>query len=517
LNFKMKAKEVFETTYVGLAVAALAFGGYRYTGDVKQTGLQESMLEIPEDPICNNLESWIVENGGTITGARCVFTPEGGGRGLKAAEAMTYRQTYIEVPRKCWMNEGTMKADSAVGQILTKDAVIAKECGEVGETGRWGVKGEPCRLALAMMYEEGLGEASFWHPYFASIPAEQTSPILWSQEELAQLESDVMIEFITYLKTFLQKTFDNTVPYLIETYPEHFNTETHNVDALIRTTLMIWGRSFDSNATDVAAPKRRTWSMIPFADLVNHQSYVESFFSDRGGSDRFACWATECFTPGAEIFQSYGSHKSTSHFFYYYGFIPGGYVSNDYLSFEIEMGKIPLVNDKDALKLDTSLLGFAGVDGLITESFITGYRDVLRHNGAIPVSDRSDGMAVTLYKIKAALEAKAYSLNTTYQEDLDKLAEGFTDFTTFTTLSIRTRYKFVINKVIRNLEHRITKMPTSANGWKYDSMDWIFTNDEDEFGRDRLSSNARDSMFKLTLPTTNVDYTGIKKGTSSNQ
>ena len=30
LNFKMKAKEVFETTYVGLAVAALAFGGYRY-------------------------------------------------------------------------------------------------------------------------------------------------------------------------------------------------------------------------------------------------------------------------------------------------------------------------------------------------------------------------------------------------------------------------------------------------------------------------------------------------------
>jgi hypothetical protein len=54
--------------------------------------------------------------------------------------------------------------------------------------------------------------------------------------------------------------------------------------------------------------------MIPFADLVNHQSYVESFYGINEGVDGedspFKCWATECYSPGQEIFQSYGSHKS---------------------------------------------------------------------------------------------------------------------------------------------------------------------------------------------------------------
>eukprot|EP00729_Bicosta_minor_P011528 gene11528-21737_t len=494
-----------EMAYLSIAVSVLAFGSFRYTG-IGQPQVEDVMLEVPEDPVCTNLENWIVENGGKITGARCVFTPEGGGRGLKAAEAMTYRQTYIEVPRKCWMNEGTMKADSAVGEILTNDPVVAKECGQ-----EWGKNGEPCRLALAMMFEEGLGEESFWHPYFASIPAEQTSPLLWTQEEIAQLESEVMIEFIMFLQGYLKKTYRNTVPHLIKTYPEYFSSEKHTLDALVRTTLMIWGRSFDSNAKDATNPAKRTWSMIPFADLVNHQSYVESFFSDRDGSDQFACWATECFTPGAEIFQSYGSHKPTAHFFYYYGFVPGGYLSNDYISFEIAVPGDAVLADKTVLREGNTLLGFAGIDGRITESFLTGYRDVLRHNGAIPVTDSSDGMSVTLYKVKSALEAKLYSLNTTYQEDLDKLAEGFTDFTSFTTLSIRTRYKFVMQKVLRNLEHRIASMPTSTDGWKYEAMDWTYPYDDDEFIHGRLITNVRDSMFKMKLPTRNVDYTGVIK------
>ena len=415
------------------------------------------------------------------------------------------------------MNENNMKLDSAVGQLLSDDPHIAKECGAVSDTKGWGGKGEPCRLALAMMYEEGLGEDSFWHPYFASIPGEQTSPVNWSHEELAGLESDVMIQMVLFLKNFLEKQYENTVPYLIKTYPEHFNAEKHTVDALVRTTLMIWGRSFDSSAKDVANPDRRTWSMIPFADLVNHQSYVESFFSDRDGSDQFACWASECFTPGAEIFQSYGSHKSTSHFFYYYGFIPGGYVTNDYIMFDFPVDQHPIRDHLTALTSGSDLVGFAGVDGHVTESFITGYRDVLRIKGAIPESDSDDGMGATLYKIKSALEAKMYSLNTTYQEDLDKLAEGFTDFTTFTTLSIRTRYKFIMNKVIENLEHRIKTMPESPEGYKYDKMDWIFTYVDDEFTPDRLEHNCRDSMFKLTLPTTNVDYTNIKKNRAIQQ
>ena len=34
------------------------------------------------------------------------------------------------------------------------------------------------------------------------------------------------------------------------------------------------------------------------------QSYVESFYGDNDGNGPFECWATECFAPGEEIFQS---------------------------------------------------------------------------------------------------------------------------------------------------------------------------------------------------------------------
>jgi hypothetical protein len=52
----------------------------------------------------------------------------------------------------------------------------------------------------------------------------------------------------------------------------------------------------------------------------------------------FSCWATECFTAGAEIFQSYGSHKSSSHYFLYYGFIPTGFEQSDFVSFKVSGG-----------------------------------------------------------------------------------------------------------------------------------------------------------------------------------
>ena len=43
------------------------------------------------------------------------------------------------------------------------------------------------------------------------------------------------------------------------------------------------------------------------------------------------------FLSQAEVYQSYGSHKTSTHFFLYYGFIPSGYVRSDYIAFRVRI------------------------------------------------------------------------------------------------------------------------------------------------------------------------------------
>jgi hypothetical protein len=158
-------------------------------------------------------------------------------------------------------------------------------------------------------------------------------------------------------------------------YPEYFPESESTVDLWKRSILLIWSRSFDASAVDpndtVHDPERRTWVMIPYGDLVNHETHLESFFGnekplERTGDEEkldsdveitvlplmatvnepWRLWATECVEAGQEVHQSYGSHKSTPQFLYNYGFIPPDYVSSDLVVFSSP----------------TSDIGFGGID-----------------------------------------------------------------------------------------------------------------------------------------------------------
>lgn len=47
--------------------------------------------EIPPDKICDGLEAFLLDNGGSINGVRCMYTEEGGGRGLVASVRIKYQ------------------------------------------------------------------------------------------------------------------------------------------------------------------------------------------------------------------------------------------------------------------------------------------------------------------------------------------------------------------------------------------------------------------------------------------
>eukprot|EP00039_Didymoeca_costata_P019169 m.336496 g.336496 ORF g.336496 m.336496 type:complete len:479 (-) comp17869_c0_seq1:95-1531(-) len=455
------------------------------------------MLNYQQDPVCRKLEKWIEDNGGVITSVKCRTQPETGGRGLIAVNDLQYRQTYITVPMKLWMHERTVIQISDIGKILDTDEHLKTRCGKT-----WGASGEPCRLIIAAMYEY-LNPESHWRAYLDSWPEHPTSPVWFTEEQLDALQSDVVKEEVQTLQNYLSDHYDATFPYLIKTYPQYFN-KNFTLELLTWASLHVWGRAFDASAQDPKRPRRRTWGMIPFADLVNHGSHVESFYGDTKGKGPFSCWATQCFKAGAELLQSYGSHRSSTHFFLFYGFVPTGYLRADYIALRLpyeEYQKLPKSSGNFKRPHKGRTIGFAGIDGRLTENFIASTREVLRINDKIPEKDmkESHGYITTLKHILKVVKDFVKSWKTTRKQDFEELSKPFETYEKWATLTFRSRYKYVVEQLVQGLEHRIKKNPTSTRGWLQREMDWLMVYDKDEVSESKAESAARDSMNVLMV------------------
>ena len=303
---------------------------------------------------------------------------------------------------------------------------------------------------------------------------------------LRVLQASSVTDQIVNLQDYIQKLHNALFPYLSDKYPEHFPAEKFTKDLLTWSALNVWGqsniklykhkmarhldsrcvlvpvpwvlgpkhvsnpalkkfkphllyyyffpgRSFDCSARDPADKKRRTWGLIPLADLVNHESYIESFYGDNKGKGPFTCWASECLTEGAQIYQSYGSHRSSTHFFLYYGFVPN-YLQSDYIAMRLPGAEWKAIEGQAKQynqKLTRSrLIGFAGIDGHISEYFLTAYRDVLRIHKLIPEDDwkASRGMKYTLEHIARKLSKYIAAFTTTRETDFHELTQPFESY-----------------------------------------------------------------------------------------
>eukprot|EP00729_Bicosta_minor_P010806 gene10805-20173_t len=97
-----------ETLYLSTIIALMAAFTLRHQL-VMRGDTFESLPAAGDDKICDDLEAFIVDNGGSIDGASCIYTAEGGGRGLVASSHLSYRSTYITVPKPIWFNEMNIK------------------------------------------------------------------------------------------------------------------------------------------------------------------------------------------------------------------------------------------------------------------------------------------------------------------------------------------------------------------------------------------------------------------------
>jgi hypothetical protein len=166
----------------------------------------------------------------------------------------------------------------------------------------------------------------------------------------------------------LENTYQTLMPHLFNTYPDLFDKDTHTVETLTWSAMMVWSRAFglgDWNTSETG--------LIPFVDLANHgpkglrgdTSWDEQTFDLVAGPASLA---------GDELVISYGDSKPSPSFVLFYGFLPesdfGDFVTlGDPVNFER--------SDRGGVSGATELLVRAGSpvaaigpDGYVSDSFI---------------------------------------------------------------------------------------------------------------------------------------------------
>ena len=329
---------------------------------------------------------------------------------------------------------------------------------------------------------------------------------------MAQLGSPIVREQVETLQSYLRDQHKTLFPHLIKKYPKFFKKSKWTLKLLTETALHVWGRAFDTSAQDSAAPNRRTWGMIPFADLVNHGSYIESFYGDDVDTSSFSCWASEGFDTGAEIFQSYGSHRSSTHFFLYYGFVATGYLRSDYISFNMKRetftkiaAAIPADKRKNLPKY-VSLTGFAGIDGHVSNDYIRNFRNFLEATDSIPADALTDarGYKYTLQLILNQVDATMKGFTTSYEQDFEALKKPFTTYDRWVMITFQSRYKYLFTKVKANLEYRMRHdaagtLTKDMHGWMEPPFEGLLVYDESEVSTVNALKSIKDSMFLVEV------------------
>jgi len=445
-----------------------------------------SNISEKDDPICTRLTEWILSNGGQIDGVVCVNRPESGGRGVIASKQLTFQEPYLKLPRHLWFYREWVEANSTIRDIINNDPAVNLACGS-----GW-AHGETCRMILALEYEKHQ-KNSFFRPYFDTFPERPTSLIWWSEKDLEGLQSQVLLDETKGSWDWINETYDELFPYLTDKYPQHFSPETSTHDSWAISVVHVWARAFSCsssiqhNGSHSVRRKRKikATGLMPYADLINHQSYVDGPYSDTYETGKFVVKAAECYKPGAELYHSYGSHHSSHHFLSTYGFIPNGHLKADYISLLIPESATPNKKPLTVAKKGQNV-GFVGVDGMIyPEEFLLNFAvsTMPALTSARKFHENYDETA-TLKSIHAQLEATVDAFPTSLEDDLMEVEQGFKTYESWAALMARVRFKRVFEAAIMALEYRIAN-----DEYEEDAQEWEMIYDS-EFETARPSSST---------------------------
>lgn len=181
------------------------------------------------------------------------------------------------IPRKGIINIETSELPTKIPNVFDLTAVKDDENDDTPQMDSWS------SLILVMIYEYLLGDKSTWKSYFDVLPSSFNTPMFWSEQELAELQTSHMRSKVG--KASAEEMFRKGLLPIIRKNPSLFaSSETRSDENLIEvahrmgSTIMAYAFDLENDEQD-EDEETEEWvedrdgksmlGMVPMADILN--------------------------------------------------------------------------------------------------------------------------------------------------------------------------------------------------------------------------------------------------------
>lgn len=198
--------------------------------------------------------------------------------------------------------------------VITADSEWS--CAEAGDVLRkYSVPDWPL-LATYLISEASLMKSSRWSRYISALPRQPYSLLYWTRSELDQylIASQIRERAIERI-TDVTETYNDLKIRIFSKFPDLFPEEVFNMETFRWSFGILFSRLVRLPSMDGKV------ALIPWADMLNHSSEVETFLDYNKSSMGVVFTTDRSYQPGEQVFISYGK-KSNGELLLSYGFVP---------------------------------------------------------------------------------------------------------------------------------------------------------------------------------------------------
>ncbi|KAK9913356.1 hypothetical protein M0R45_037174 [Rubus argutus] len=162
--------------------------------------------------------------------------------------------------------------------------------------------GDVAKVAIVILFEQKMGQDSEWAPYISRLPRPEQmhSTIFWSEDELEMICQSSLYQETIDLRSLVEKEF-LAIRTAFEHFPEMFESITCKdfMHAYALVTSRAWG-------------SRKGYSLIPFADFLNHDGTSESVVLSDDDKHFSEVIADRNYAPGEQVLIRYGNFSNAT-------------------------------------------------------------------------------------------------------------------------------------------------------------------------------------------------------------
>mmetsp|Transcript_27846 Transcript_27846/g.50354 ORF Transcript_27846/g.50354 Transcript_27846/m.50354 type:complete len:581 (+) Transcript_27846:142-1884(+) len=238
------------------------------------------------------------------------ITNESSGRGLLARRSVSDGDELLKIPMDLCITRKS--ARKALGKDTLKEGI-----------------NEYLAMACQLIHEKYvLGEESFFAPYMGVLPeVEEVNPTFtWPDEDLAFLDGSPVVAATKSLQMKLKREYADLLggdDGLIAKFPDRFPAEHFTEENWVWAFTMLFSRAIRLRNLQVG----ERLAMVPYADLINHSAFSQTFIDAResgdwlfkDGDEEVILYADRGYRQMEQIYISYGQ-KSNAELLLLYGF-----------------------------------------------------------------------------------------------------------------------------------------------------------------------------------------------------